>query len=1136
MAIRIHINHSTHYEFDRLVNLSPHIFRLRPAPHARTPIESYSLKILPENHFINWQQDPFGNYLARVIFHEKVKELSVSVEVIAEMITVNPFDFFVEDYAMHYPFKYAATLQKELIPYLEIVENGPLLIEWLKKIAPIQQELTKRYAEVHKNEEDDGKPKGDYYTIDFLVAINQLLNNELSYTIRLEHGVQTAEETLRSKKGSCRDFAWLFIQICRHLGLASRFVSGYLVQLTSDVKSLDGPSGPEKDFTDLHAWTEVYLPGAGWVGLDTTSGLFASEGHIPLACCPNPESAAPVEGLTDVCETKFTYNNTVSRIYETPRVTKPYTEDQWLEVVKLGYEVDKELVANDVRLNMGGEPTFVSIDDMDSAQWNIDADGAHKRLLANTFLGKLKDVFTTGGLTHFGSGKWYPGEPIPRWQYSLFWRKDGIKLWNNEKLISNIENKEIYTIKDAHKIINKLTEILGINTTNIIPAYEDPFFHIWEEHKIPGDIDPKRFNLKDELQRRTISEILTKGLNEEVGYVLPIRFEEQWTSAKWKYKSKDLYLIPGNSHMGFRLPLDTLEFEPQDKVNIDYPQDPFDERSPLKDYYTIIKKRYLQAKTDEKLDVSELKPIITALCTEIYKGHIFIFLPPQKTLDSFLELISAIEIACELTGLKVLIGGYEPPYDWRIERLKITPDPGVIELNIHPSANWDELLTKTEIIYEQARLSRLGTEKFMLDGRHTGTGGGNHITLGGFTPTDSPFLRRPDLLRSFVTFWQHHPSLSYLFSTAFVGVTSQAPRVDEGRVETLYELEIAFSQIDEAEDVPNWLVDRLFRHLLTDITGNTHRSEFCIDKLFSPDSPTGRLGIVELRGFEMPPHYRMSLVQVLLVRTLLAWFWKKPYKHNLVRWGTELYDKFLVEHFIRKDMEDVVNTLNLAGYAFKKEWFEPFYEFRFPHYGTVHVQGVELELKMGIEPWNVLGEEVSNFGTSRYVDSSVERVQVKVKNYNDFRYIVLCNGSRIPLTPTGVKGEYVAAIRYKAWQPFSALHPTVGIDTPLVFDVYDTWNKRSIGGCNYFVSHPGGRSYDTFPVNSYEAESRRSNRFWDIGYSIPVQLQPAPVYKAERKFEETEAKDLNINLLEMTIEKEFPITLDLRKTWKLRKI
>ncbi|MEE3226376.1 MAG: transglutaminase family protein, partial [Bacteroidota bacterium] len=382
-----------------------------------------------------------------------------------------------------------------------------------------------------------------------------------------------------------------------------------------------------------------------------------------------------------------------------------------------------------------------------------------------------------------------------------------------------------------------------------------------------------------------------------------------------------------------------------------------------------------------------------------------------------------------------------------------------------------ELTKNTLTLYEEAKKSRLGTEKFMLDGKHTGTGGGNHVTLGGVTPADSPLLRRPDLLRSLLTFWQHHPGLSYLFSGGFIGSTSQAPRVDEGRQENLYELEIAFNQIPEDEDVPFWLTDRLFRHLLTDITGNTHRAEFCIDKLYSPDSSSGRLGILELRAFDMPPHAQMSLMQMLLVRTLVSWFWNEPYKHKLTRWGTQLHDKFLMEHYVREDIKDIVAQLNAAGYPFKLDWFDPFFEFRFPLYGLVDIKDMKVELRAAIEPWNVLGEEMTGGGTSRYVDSSLERVQIKVSNFNDERYVLTCNGVKVQLSNTGVKGEYVAGVRYKAWQPWSALHPTIPVDTPLVFDIVDLWNQRSIGGCTYFVSHPGGRNYETYPINSLEAES-----------------------------------------------------------------
>ena len=1122
MTIRIAIRHQTEYRYDRLVSLGPHIFRLRPAPHCRTPIEAYTLKVEPDTHFINWQQDPFGNFLARLVFPKKTRKLVVDVELVARMTVINPFDFFLEGYAQHFPFTYPEQLKKDLGPYLQVAEQGPRLKTWVSGV-----DLTRRE------------------TNDFLVGLNRRLWKAVNYTVRLEPGVQTCEETLARGTGSCRDSAWLLVQIMRHLGLAARFVSGYLVQLTADQKSLDGPSGPESDFTDLHAWAEVYAPGAGWLGLDPTSGLFAGEGHIPLACTPDPVSAAPVTGATDPCETTFSFFNHVTRIVEDPRVTKPYTEDQWRAIDDLGQQVERALVAGDVRLTMGGEPTFVSVDDMESAQWNTAALGDHKRERAEALFCRLHATFAPGGLRHHGQGKWYPGEALPRWTLSSFWRKDGRPVWRDQALMGDERQDYGAGLDQARRFTHDLARHLGLDSAAVEPGYEDTLYLLWSEGRLPTNLDPLKSDLKDPLERRRLAELLRGDIGLPVGYALPLKWDfrrECWSSARWPLRTPHLFLTPGTSPMGMRLPLDTLPWVAENHRR------PMPERSPVGPFgplpdveqrddetagpagnpaaseATAAAEKHARPAPIEAADIPH-----TALCVEPRDGRLYVFMPPVGHLEHYLDLIARIERTAADMNLPVIVEGYPPPADPRIESLKVTPDPGVIEVNIHPAASWRELVENTTTLYEQARLERLGTEKFMLDGRHTGTGGGNHVTLGGTTPADSPMLRRPDLLRSLITFWQHHPGLSYLFSGMFVGPTSQAPRVDEGRDERLYELEIAFDQMPApTEPAPFWLADRLLRHLLVDLTGNTHRSEFCIDKLYSPDSLAGRQGLVELRAFDMPPHARMSMVQMLLLRALIAHFWETPYRHPLVRWGTALHDRWMMPHYVESDLKEVTAVLQRAGLPFQFEWLAPFFEFRFPHYGTVQIQEVRLELRMAIEPWHVLGEELSSAGTSRFVDSSLERLQVRAVGLTDSRFALACNGRRVPLHPTGTRGEYVAGIRFRAWQPPSALHPTIGIHAPLVFDLIDTWNGRSVGGCTYHVAHPGGRHYEVFPINAFEAEARRSGRFQEFGHT-PAALAPSsPPSGGRGRFEPAGHPPGPMALPPASPNPEYPYTLDLR--------
>jgi uncharacterized protein (DUF2126 family)/transglutaminase-like putative cysteine protease len=1099
MSILVGLHHKTVYQYDRAVTLGPQVVRLRPAPHSRTPIISYALKIKPTDHFINWQQDPHGNFLARLVFPKPTHEFSLEVDLVADMMVINPFDFFLEPYADNFPFQYEEPLRSDLEPYLKTPPPGPRLQEFLASIDRTQKA-----------------------TINFLVALNSRLQKDIRYLIRMEPGVQTCEETLGNGSGSCRDTGWLLVEALRNLGLAARFVSGYLLQLKPDVKPLEGPAGAPEDFTDLHAWCEVYLPGAGWVGLDPTSGLFAGEGHIPLAATPHPESASPVTGKVSMSEVEFHHEMRVTRIHEDPRVTKPYTDEQWDNIVALGDRVDRELVERDVRLTMGGEPTFVSIDDMDGEEWNTAAMGPHKRRLAGDLIRRLRETFGRGGLLHAGQGKWYPGESLPRWAFTCYWRADGHPMWQNPDLLADLDRNYGFGDADAKAFAEALAERLALGAVHVIAAYEDPLSYIHKEAQLPIGIDPAKNDLDDPEERERLRRVFGRGLGHPTGFVLPLqrglgKSGPEWQTGLWMLRAKHLFLMPGDSPIGFRLPLASLPTGPPATI---WTVDPLAPRAPLPEPPGVRRQQQLAGAAIPEFRGRNPQPapvpagealphnvVRTAMAIEPRDGRICLFFPPLATVEDFLALLTAVEETAALLEMPVVIEGYTPPPDPRIQQIKVTPDPGVIEVNIHPAKSWRELVSNTTTLYEQARQCRLGTEKFMLDGRHTGTGGGNHLVLGGPTAADSPFLRRPDLLKSFVGYWLNHPSLSYLFSGVFIGPTSQAPRVDETRADAIYELEIAFSLLrDQVAPTPYWLVDRIFRNLLVDVTGNTHRAEFCIDKLYSPDSATGRLGLLEMRAFEMPPHARMSLAQQLLVRSLLAWFWRVPYQQKPVRWGTRLHDRYLLPFYVEQDFATVARDLREAGYPIEAAWFAPHVEFRFPVYGTVNHVGVLIELRQAIEPWYVLGEEPGGGGTARFVDSSVERLQVYVKGLIPERMTVTCNGRRLPLQSTGTHGEFVCGVRFRAWQPPRCLHPTIPVHAPLVFDLMDLDAGRSLGGCTYHVAHPGGRNYDTFAVNSNEAEARRRARFFPFGHTPGLMVFP-----------ETE------------IDPEFPATLDLRR-------
>jgi len=1085
MSIHAALTHRTSYSYDRAVSLGPQTIRLRPAPHARTAILSYALKVEPEPHFLNWQQDPQGNFLARVVFPEKVTKFAVTVDLVADMTTINPFDFFLEPQAEAFPFAYDPVLEHELAPFRLRETAGPLLRALIAAV-----------------------PRGEQRTVDMLVALNRMVQERVSYIVRLEPGVWTPEQTLTEGKGSCRDSAWLLVQLLRHLGYAARFVSGYLIQLVADVKPLEGPEGPSADFTDLHAWAEVYLPGAGWIGFDATSGLMTGEGHIPLAASPDPQSAAPITGMVEQAEVDFEFSMQVRRIAETPRVTKPYTEQAWQDILSTGAEVDRVLAAGNVRLTMGGEPTFVAAGDFDAPEWNTDALGPTKRGFAGKLIRRLIPLWSPGAALQYGQGKQYPGEQLPRWALYSHWRTDGDPVWLDSDLLADPDRDTgDATAADANRFATALAERLQVDPRQILPAHEDVHYYLWKEHRLPANVVAEDNRLRDPLERARMARVFGQGIAAPVGAVLPIRRvidagTRRWQSGKWFLRGDTLFLIPGDSPLGLRLPLESLPWADPDSIEPQFEPDPFAPPARLPTQAMLRDLRTARARVDgienfrpvaqpaPEIGRGEPNIVRTALTVESRSGILHVFFPPLFDAVDWLDLTTAVEAtACEI-GRPVVLGGYLPPSDPRLNHFSVTPDPGVIEVNIHPSASWAEHTERTEQLYEEARQVGLATEKFMIDGRHVGTGGGNHVVMGGTSVAESPFLRRPDLLKSLLGFWHNHPSLSFLFSGLFIGPTSQHPRIDEARDDATNELEIAFSQIRPFQDVPPWLTDRIFRNILADMTGNTHRTEFCIDKMYDPSGPSGRRGLVEFRAFEMPPHAQMSLAQMLLMRAAVAAFWKHPYERRMIRWGTRLHDDFMLPHFCEQDFRDALEELSALGPKLDPAWFAPHQEFRFPQIGRVNVRGMAVELRHALEPWHVLGEHTMPSGTVRFVDSSAERVQLKVSGWVDERYVLACNGVAVPLARTDRAGEYVSGVRFKAWQPPNALHPTIHAQAPLTIDVYDRWSGRSLGGMTHQVSHPGGRSYETFPVNANEAEARRRARFFPFGHTPGPMAEP----------------------------------------------
>ncbi len=1076
--MRVRIVHHTRYEYERPVSLTSHMIRLVPAPRVAEQIVTYNLAISPEPH-TQWQHDLWGNRLVRATWADDSRHdhLDIRVDAVIELKPINPFDFFVDERCRDFPFDYPDGLDRELAPFLQTDDVDPHVREWLSDF-------------------DAAGP-----TVDMLVRLNLKVANDIRYLIRMEPGLQSPDETLTLGQGSCRDSAWLLVAALRSLGMAARFVSGYLIQLEDEGDIPGVPRGLDHDVLDLHAWCEVFVPGAGWIGLDGTSGLLCGEGHIPLSCAVVPEHAAPVTGAILAAEpvkSEFTFEMSVTRLGHEPRPRKPYTDEQWQALLDAGKTIDDTLINAGITLTTGGEPTWTTRDQPERPEWNTEALGWGKWVQGVRFAHQIRERFGIGSVTLHRMGKHYPGESLPRWAIDIIWRKDGQPIWQDASLLDLDIQEDTDTdnhpdkpplpptaddLDRAQHLCQLIADELGVETPPT-PVYEDPWAVVRSEADLPDDVDATEWDADSTEERRRLARVLAHGVSRPTAFVIPVQAQQgRWMSATWKVRRERIYLLPGDSPAGLRLPLKRLSgspfFEPITDPSTAPP--------------TIADVRFQSAGTEPAASLPDGgAPVIhTAMAVEVRDGVLFVFTPPVGSLDSWLSFVAAVEAAASRLKVKVRIEGYAPPWDSRLERITVTPDPGVIEVNIPPVHCVAEHAQVLSHLQDAARHAGLWCEKFLLDGRATGTGGGNHITLGGPTALQSPFLQNPTLLASLIRFFQHHPSLSYLFSGLFVGPTSQAPRVDEARMDSLAELELALQQAS-AENPPPWFVDRLLRNLMVDITGNTHRTEICIDKLYNPSSVTGRLGILELRAFEMPPHERMAVAQTALIRGIVAALTVAPFDEPLVRWGARLHDEFMLPWFLWADFRRVLDLLRRRGVGLDESLFSPFIDYRFPVFGRLDVEDMQLEVRPALEPWPVLGEEPTGGTVSRYVDSSLERLEFRLIGGNPERHGLVVAGMDVPLYPTDDPAVRIAGLRFRAWQPPHCLQPHIGIHHPLAIDVLDRQTRSSLGGCTYHVWHPEGRAFTDPPLTATEAAARRSMRFTRMNHT-PWPLEPATI-------------------------------------------
>ncbi len=1037
MTMRVALNHHIGYVFDCQIDPTTLWLRLRPAPHTDALVEAYSLKVHAAQPWLTWVRDPFENHLGRLDLPEPFVRIGFDVDVIVDLDRVNPFDFFVEPSANDFPFEYSDQLRKELMPYLHRERCGPIFADWLAEL--------------------DRSPR---YLVEFLTQMKDHVCEKLGWQSPMDAKPIDLDAVIGQGGGSASELAWVLTQSLRAVGLAARITSGYLISLTTDDNG-DVSEDESADNACMHAWSEVFVPGAGWIGLDPSLGTFTAENHVPLASAPDPFRTVPLVGIDEQHVASYQNDIRLRRLKPT-EPGKPISETHWRDIMACGRYLDDKLSGEQIGLCTSAEVNFVSAVNSAAPEWTNQTLGTDKLRAAYALLNRLRTRWAPGGTVHVCQGEHIQGELSARWQLSCCYRSDAQPLWRNGELLASCQNLPgCATSGDARQLAEMLAAKLGLDTQFVIPAHEDPLHQLTINPTLLRDA-PRGDELVDPLQRQQLANRLSTPQADPAGYVLPLRWDfrtESWTSGVWKFRRDGLHLLPGDFALGFRLPLQSLAKHATEPDDIAIEPSLFEEKPRLPEVYGEVFARQIEIdRSREEIEIADRggngRAPRTAICVEPRDGVLHVFLPPIHYAEHYVGLIAAIESAVETLGLAVVLEGYPPPQDPRLKRFVLEPDNGLLRLFLPAVSSWQEQSELYETAYAQADQVGLDCEH---GGRRDDTSlrpnSYTTLTLGGPTPAESPFLNRPQILRSLIAYWQNHPSLSYFFSGTLIGPSGNAPRPDEGRDDALYELGIALERFPHDSKLP-WVPDRLLRHLLADASGNMHRAEIRVDQLYAPERQSRRLGQIMLRSFDMPPHPRLASLQALLVRALIAHFSRQPYTKPPVAWQSALHDRFLLPQVLWDDLGTIIGDLGESELPLQHEWFAPLLEINYPKLGSVQIGDITLELRRAHEPWPLLAEEVSAGSMARFIDVANERIQVRVIGMPPDRYVLVCNHELVPLHRSTVQGEYVAGVRYKVCQPPSTLHPTVAPTTALVFDLIDTWTGRAIGGCTYYPAPP----------------------------------------------------------------------------------